>query len=123
MDIDSGPWYHAVIMAKEFPKRIDISDVPALVKLAEEVRTSNRPAVLLRGSEELALLTPRRKHSTPHVPALADPDDIWADYDPEHVKQALVDSAGIFKDLDRDAFLADLKEQGQQDSSGRPIDG
>ena len=113
--INSGPWYHAVVMAKEFLNRIDISDVPALVKLAEEVRSSNRSAVLICGSEELAMLTPRRMHGAPHVPTLADPDDIWAGYDPEHVKQALVDSAGIFRDLDRDAFLVDLEEQGQQD--------
>ncbi len=57
----------------------------------------------------------------PALVKLADPDDIWAGYDPERVKQGLTASAGAFRDLDRDAFLADLKEQGQQDSSGRPI--
>jgi len=109
-------------MAKEYAHHIDISDVPALVKLVEEVRSSNRPAVLHRGTEELAVLMPRRQRHTPHLPTLADPDDIWAGYDPERVKQALTESAGAFKGLDRDAFLADLKEQGQQDSSGRPLD-
>jgi hypothetical protein len=96
--------------------------VPALVKLAEEVRTSNRPTVLHRGSEELAVLIPRHRRHTRHLPMLADPDDIWAGYDPARFKAALHASAGAFKDLDRDEFLADLGEQGQQDSSGRPLD-
>ena len=109
-------------MAKEQPQHIDISNVPALVKLAEEVRTTNRPTVLHRGSEELAVLVPRRQRQTAHLPTLADPDDIWAGYDPERVKQGLAESAGAFKDLDRDAFLAELEEQGQQDTHGRPID-
>src|SRR5205823_1795762 len=117
----TGPWYDAGAMEKTRPHHIDISSIPALVQLAEEVRTTNRPAVLHRGSEELAVLMPRRRRP-PHLPTLADPDDIWASYDPERVKQGLIESAGAFKDLDRDALLADLKEQGQQDSSGRPID-
>src|SRR5215831_15869242 len=109
-------------MAKEHLHHIDISDVPALVQLAEEVQAHNRPTVLQRGSEELAVVLPRRPRRTPHLPTLADPDDIWAGYDPEQVRQGLAESAGAFHDLDRDAFLADLKEQGQQESSGRPLD-
>jgi hypothetical protein len=108
-------------MTKERRTHIDISDVPALLQLAEEVRSSNCPIVLHRGAEELAVLLPRRRR-TAHVPALADPDDIWAGYNPERVQQALLESAGALKGLDRDTFLADLKEQGQQDSSGRPLD-
>lgn len=75
-----------------------------------------------RSSEELAVVLPRRPGRAPHLPTLADPDDSWAGYDPERVTQALAASAGAFKDLDRETFLADLKEQGQQDSSGRSLD-
>ncbi len=109
-------------MAKEHAHHIDISDVPAILKLAEEVRSSNRPTVLHRGSEELAIVIPRRQHQPLHLPVLADPDDIWAGYDLKRVQQALTASAGALKGIDRDEFLADLKEQGQQGSSGRPID-
>jgi hypothetical protein len=46
-------------MAKEkAPKRIDISDMPELLTLAQEVRSTNEPAVLQQDSEDLALLTP-----------------------------------------------------------------
>lgn len=109
-------------MEKEHFHHIDISDVPVLVQLAEEVRSRNRPTVLQRGDEELALVIPRRPHHSSHLPTLADPDDIWAGYDPERVRQGLAASAGAFTGLDRDGFLADIKEQGQQDSSGRPLD-
>ena len=37
---------------------IDISDYPELVRLVEEVRSSNAPIVLRRGGEDLAVLTP-----------------------------------------------------------------
>ena len=37
---------------------IDISDLPELARIAEEVQTSKQPKVLRRGSEELAVLLP-----------------------------------------------------------------
>jgi hypothetical protein len=46
-------------MAKE-PKRIDISRIPELLSMAQEVRATNEPAVLQQESEDLALLSPIR---------------------------------------------------------------
>jgi hypothetical protein len=46
-------------MAKE-PKRIDISRIPELLSIAQEVRATNEPAVLQQESEDLALLSPVR---------------------------------------------------------------
>jgi hypothetical protein len=46
-------------MAKE-PKRIDISRIPELLSMAQEVRATNKPAVLQQESEDLALLSPVR---------------------------------------------------------------
>jgi hypothetical protein len=46
-------------MAKE-PKRIDISRIPELLNIAQEVRATNEPAVLQQESEDLALLSPVR---------------------------------------------------------------
>jgi hypothetical protein len=48
-------------MAKEKrPKRIDISRMPELLSLAQEVRSTSEPAVLQRDSEDLAILSPVR---------------------------------------------------------------
>jgi len=48
-------------MAKEKePKRIDISRIPELLSIAQEVRSTNEPAVLQQDSEDLALLSPVR---------------------------------------------------------------
>ena len=44
-------------MAKEL-KRIDIGSIPELLKLAQEVRTTNESAVLQQESEDVALLSP-----------------------------------------------------------------
>ena len=46
-------------MVKE-PKRIDISRIPELLSIAQEVRATNEPAVLQQESEDLALLSPVR---------------------------------------------------------------
>ena len=44
-------------MAKEL-RPIDISNVPELLRLVEEVRKGEEPRVLRRDSEDLAILTP-----------------------------------------------------------------
>ena len=46
-------------MVKEL-KRVDISNIPELVRIAQEVRDSNEPQLLTRDNEELAILTPVR---------------------------------------------------------------
>ena len=47
-------------------------------------------------------------------------DYIWANYDPERVRQALRESAGAFASIDTEALKADIREQRGQDSHGRP---
>jgi hypothetical protein len=48
-------------MAKEKePQRIDISSIPELMKLVQEVRTTNEARILQQESEDLALLSPVR---------------------------------------------------------------
>jgi hypothetical protein len=44
-------------MAKELAP-IDISNVPELLRLAEEVRTTNTPRVLRRNDEDIAVVMP-----------------------------------------------------------------
>ncbi len=52
--------------------------------------------------------------------SLREAADIWARYSPERVRAGLRRSAGAFRGLDREAFLADVKEQREQESTGRP---
>jgi hypothetical protein len=46
--------------------------------------------------------------------------DIWADYDPEKVRQGLQRSAGALKGVDHEALKKDIKSQRQQESHNRP---
>jgi hypothetical protein len=46
--------------------------------------------------------------------------DIWADYDPEKVKEGLRKSAGALKGVDIVALKQDVQDQRKQDSHGRP---
>jgi hypothetical protein len=47
--------------------------------------------------------------------------DIWADYDPEKVKQGLQSSAGALAGVDHEALKKDIKSQRQQQSHNRPV--
>jgi hypothetical protein len=51
---------------------------------------------------------------------LVDEDDIWSGYDLDRVREGIRRSAGAFHGVDRDQLLADLAEQREQDSRGRP---
>jgi hypothetical protein len=46
--------------------------------------------------------------------------NIWADYDPEKVREGLRKSAGALKGVGRDALQRDIRNQRKQDSHGRP---
>jgi hypothetical protein len=57
-------------MAKEKDlKRIDISRIPELLNMVQEVRSTNEPAVLQQDSEDLALLSPVRPKKRAHTKA------------------------------------------------------
>ena len=55
-----------------------------------------------------------------YVLAREDAHDIWADYDPEKVRQALLQSAGALADIDRESLLSDIHAAREQNSRGRP---
>jgi hypothetical protein len=46
--------------------------------------------------------------------------DIWADYDPEKVRQGLQRSAGALEGVDIAALKQDIRDQRGQDTNGRP---
>ena len=65
-------------MAKA-PKRIDISRIPELLRIAQEVRSTNEPRILQQESEDLAMLTPIKpvaKTNPRGKPTTAD-DPLW----------------------------------------------
>jgi hypothetical protein len=79
-------------MQKEV-KNIDITDIPDLLKLAEEVRESNQPHLLKRGQEAIALLSPvespaaAARPAKPRARTTSPADPLWniigiADADP-----------------------------------------
>ena len=55
-----------------------------------------------------------------YVLAREDAHDIWADYDPEKVRQALLQSAGALAGVDRKSLLSDIHAAREQNSPGRP---
>ena len=67
-------------MAKEKePKRIDISSIPELLSIAQEVRRTNESRILKQESEDLAMLipiTPAAKRRVRGKPTSAD-DPLW----------------------------------------------
>jgi hypothetical protein len=59
-------------MAKDKdPKRIDISRMPELLHMVQEVRITNEPRILQQDSEDLALLSPVRPKK--RSPTMAQP--------------------------------------------------
>jgi hypothetical protein len=115
------------------PQPLDVSDLPDLLRIAEEVHDSRQPRVLRRRGENLAVLIPipataertPAASASPEQESLDAPDDPseydpWADYDPDRVRAALHRARGSLAGLDVETFLAELREAREQDSSGRP---
>ena len=89
---------------------IDLSTMPDLARLADEVRSTRKARVLRRDNEDVALLVPappaRRRRRAKAVSAADD--------------AAFLASAGSWKDVDTDALLADIYESRR--SSRPPVD-
>jgi hypothetical protein len=96
-------------MAKELVP-LDISNIPELVRIAEEVRDTNSPRVLKRDSEDLAVLVPvrARRRRVGRTPIKSD-------------HEAFLSAAGSWKDADVDKFLAD-NNASRKGSSRPPVD-
>lgn len=81
----------------EHAKSIDISDVPDIVCLAEEVRHAGEPCVLRRDGEELAMVVPlpRARASRLKKPTAED-------------YEAFRRAAGSWADIDTDRLIEDI---------------
>lgn len=90
---------------------IDISDVPDLLRIAEEVRTTRTPRMLRSDSEDVAVLMPviPRKHKAKRAKTKADYEAFRA-------------AAGGWKGLvDTDKLIADIYES-RRISTKPPVD-
>ena len=88
---------------------IDISSMPDLARLADEVRSTKKPRVLRRNNEDIALLVPATPATRRRTKTVSPADDV-----------AFLASAGSWKDVDTDALLTDIYESRR--SSRPPVD-
>ena len=79
-------------------KRIDISDIPELLSIVEEVRNSGEARVLGRNGEDLAVIRPVEPALRPRLRRAR----TKADY------EAFRSAAGGWKDLDTDGLITDI---------------
>ena len=52
--------------------------------------------------------------------SIASESDIWANYDPQRVREAFRKARGLLKGIDREKLKEDIREARGQDSRGRP---
>jgi hypothetical protein len=100
----------SISMAKEL-RPVDVSKLPELLSIAEDVRASGVGRLLKRNGEELAILAPvtrRARKATARGRSKAD-------------YEALLAAAGSWKDVDTDAFVADVYESRRR-SSRPPVE-
>ena len=81
-------------------KSVEVSDVPELLRIAEEVQASGEPRVLRRRGEDLAVLSPLPSASRPRPP-----DRREADF------EAFMSAAGSWSDEDVDDLVGRVYEQ------------
>jgi hypothetical protein len=96
----NGRYYEEQRRMSEDTSYIDISNVPDLLRLVEEVRTTRRPHILRKNSEDLAVLMPvtPARHRNKRVRTKADYEAFRA-------------AAGGWKGLvDTDKLIADIYE-------------
>lgn len=94
---------------------IDISNLPDLLRIAQEVKTTRKPRILKRDSETMAIVMPVG------TAVKSKPTGIWTRYHSKSVREALKQSAGALAGVDRTQLLTDLATQRSQESPGRPI--
>jgi hypothetical protein len=97
-------------------RSIDISNVPDLVRIAEEVRRTGEPRLLRRDSEDVALLMPVAARPVRARSAVArrppSPEEV------ARSRTGIEAAAGSWKDVDADALKAYIRER--RDASSRP---
>src|SRR5207253_413729 len=97
-------------------RKIDLAREHDLDAIVEGLVADGEPRVIVRDGETVAVLvTPKDYASLAH-----DETDIWANYDPERVREGMRAAAGALRGVDLDELRRDLREGRGQDSTGRP---
>jgi hypothetical protein len=97
-------------MAKEL-RPLDVTNVPDLLRLAEEIRETGESRVLRRHDEDLAIVGPVSAKAKARVTHRPSKNDL----------AAFRAAAGSWADVDTDRFLADNAESRRR-STRAPVD-
>jgi hypothetical protein len=95
-------------MAREL-RSIDVSQIPELLRIAEEVGSSGEARILRRDDEDLAVVLPMARVPRRRSRGTKTKDDM----------QAFRASAGSWSDVDTDKLVADIYES--RSSSRTPV--
>ncbi len=98
---------------------IDITNIPELRHLVEEMRESKQPRLLKQDRISVALLMPLGTTLKQQVPTAK--EDVWADYDAGKVRTALAQSAGTLAGVNTKSLLADIRNERIQENTHRPF--
>jgi hypothetical protein len=95
------------------PRKIDFDEFAANVRRVFDAMEREQTPIVVERAGQLYRVEPQGTPST---------ETIWAQYDANHVRQALRASRGALTGVDRAALLADLRAERGQDSTGRPAE-
>jgi len=97
------------------PTPLDITNIPELRHLVDEMRESKQPSLLKQDRVSVALLIPLETMLTQAVPSPK--EDIWAGYDAGKVRTVLAQSAGTLAGVNKESLLTDIRSQRTQEST------
>jgi hypothetical protein len=92
-------------------KAVKVGPDSELSRRLRAAETSGEPVLVDTGEGVYTLLVSQIDRA---------PEDIFANYDPQRALEALRASRGVLKGVDTAQLVADLAEQREQDSHGRP---
>lgn len=97
-----------------------MSKEPKRVQFAEFTLNPERLFAVVAADREPLLVEKEGVVFRIEIAELKEPEDIWADYDPQLAKAGLQKSAGALAGIDREELMTDIHEVRHQNSSGRP---
>lgn len=106
--------YNPFAMSK-YITPIDISNIPALRRIVEEMKHTKQPRLLKEDSKTVAMLMPLGTALETST------DDIWVQYNPTNVQRALQQSAGTLTGVNRENLLKDIANERTQESHKHSI--
>jgi hypothetical protein len=104
-----------MIIMNKYITPIDITTIPELQRIVEEMKNTKQPRLLKQNSETVAMLMPMGtvlEKST---------EDIWEDYNPKKVRFALKQSTGTLEGVNRKQLLEDIAHERTQEIHGHSI--